>query len=104
MRTIMATLAIAVSVAGCAGTQVSGARQRGFIVMDVEPSDALIYVDGRFMGSVDGWAGQTVVVDRGMAFDENLAEIRARHLHYLVAARQPERDQWLEEWLMGPTV
>jgi transposase len=42
--------------------------------------------------------GQTVVVDRGMAFDENLAEIRARHLHYLVAARQPERDQWLEEF------
>ena len=30
--------------------------------------------------------GQTVVVDRGMAFDENLAEIRARDLHYLVAA------------------
>jgi len=42
--------------------------------------------------------GQTVVVDRGMAFDENLAEIRARDLHYLVAARQPERDQWLEEF------
>lgn len=42
--------------------------------------------------------GQTVVVDRGMAFDENLAEIRARDLHYLVAARQPERDRWLEEF------
>ncbi len=42
--------------------------------------------------------GQTVVVDRGMAFDENLTEIRARGLHYLVAARQPERDQWLEEF------
>lgn len=42
--------------------------------------------------------GQTVVVDRGMAFDENLAEICARDLHYLVAARQPERDQWLEEF------
>ena len=42
--------------------------------------------------------GQTVVVDRGMAFDENLAEIRARDLHYVVAAKQPERDQWLEEF------
>lgn len=43
-------------------------------------------------------AGQTVVVDRGMAFDENLAELRLRSLHYIVAARQPERDRWLGEF------
>lgn len=42
--------------------------------------------------------GQTVVVDRGMAFDDNLAEIRSRGLHYLVAARQGERDRWLAEF------
>jgi len=42
--------------------------------------------------------GQTVVVDRGMAFDENLREITGRGLHYIVAARQGERDQWLEEF------
>ena len=42
--------------------------------------------------------GSTVVVDRGMAYDENLAEIRARGHHYLVAARQPERNQWLAEF------
>lgn len=42
--------------------------------------------------------GSTVVVDRGMAYDENLAEIRARGYHYLVAARQPERNQWLAEF------
>jgi transposase len=35
--------------------------------------------------------GATVVVDRGMAFPENLAQIRARGHHYLVAARYPER-------------
>jgi transposase len=35
--------------------------------------------------------GATVVVDRGMAFTENLAQIRARGHHYLVAARYPER-------------
>ena len=39
--------------------------------------------------------GQTVVVDRGMAHEENLEEIRFRDLHYLVASRQPERNQWL---------
>ena len=42
--------------------------------------------------------GQTVVVDRGMAFDDNLEEIRSRKLHYLVAARQSERNDWLDEF------
>ena len=42
--------------------------------------------------------GSTVVVDRGMAYDENLEQIRARGHHYLVAGRQPERNVWLEEF------
>jgi len=42
--------------------------------------------------------GQTVVVDRGMAFDDNLAQIRSRGLHYVVASRQSERDDWLAEF------
>jgi transposase len=42
--------------------------------------------------------GATVVIDRGMAFEENLAEIRRRKLHYVVAARQSERDRWLAEY------
>lgn len=42
--------------------------------------------------------GCTVVVDRGMAFDENLEQIKARGLHYLVASRHKERDQWLGEF------
>src|SRR5438094_6503976 len=41
--------------------------------------------------------GATVIVDRGMAFAENLEQIRKRQLHYLVAGRQSERNQWLEE-------
>jgi transposase len=35
--------------------------------------------------------GATVVVDRGMAFAKNLAQIQARGHHYLVAGRYPER-------------
>jgi transposase len=42
--------------------------------------------------------GSTVVVDRGMAYEENLAQIRARGLHYIVASRQPERHAWLAEF------
>jgi transposase len=39
--------------------------------------------------------GATIVLDRGMAFDENIAELKARKLNYVVASRQPERDRWL---------
>jgi len=42
--------------------------------------------------------GTTVVVDRGMAYAENLQQIRDRNLHYVIASRQPERDQWLDEF------
>jgi transposase len=37
--------------------------------------------------------GATVVVDRGMAFADNLAQIRARGHHYIVAGRPTERHQ-----------
>jgi transposase len=41
--------------------------------------------------------GTTVIVDRGMAYEENLEHLQNRGYHYLVAARQPERNQWLAE-------
>jgi transposase len=41
--------------------------------------------------------GQTIVIDRGMAFDENIEQIRGRHLHYVVASRQSERNAFLSE-------
>ena len=40
--------------------------------------------------------GATVIVDRGMAYDENLEQIQKRGMHYLVAGLQPERNQWLD--------
>lgn len=43
-------------------------------------------------------AGQTVVVDRGMAYQDNLEQLAARGLHYVVASRQSEREQWLSEF------
>ena len=42
--------------------------------------------------------GTTVVIDRGMAYAENVQEIGERQLHYVIAARQPERDQWLDDF------
>jgi transposase len=42
--------------------------------------------------------GATVVLDRGMAYDDNIAELKARKLNYVVASRQPERDRWLADF------
>lgn len=39
----------------------------------------------------------TVIVDRGMAYQENLYEIQRCGYHYIVAGRQPERNEWLDE-------
>lgn len=46
-------------------------------------------------------AGSTVVVDRGMAYQEDLEQIRAHGHHYLVASRQSERNAWLGEFELG---
>lgn len=43
-------------------------------------------------------ANATVVVDRGMAYEGDLKEIRDRGYHYLVACRQSERTAWLAEF------
>ncbi|MDQ2898240.1 MAG: IS1634 family transposase [Acidobacteriota bacterium] len=42
--------------------------------------------------------GQTVVVDRGMSGEENVKQIVARKLHYLVAEPYGARGDWVEEF------
>jgi transposase len=42
--------------------------------------------------------GATVVVDRGMAFADNLQQIQARGYHYLVASRPGERNEHLDDF------
>ena len=44
--------------------------------------------------------GQTVVVDRGMAYPENIETLRnhPKHLHFIVATRQCERDRFLADF------
>ena len=44
--------------------------------------------------------GQTVVVDRGMAYPENMDTLRThpKNLHFIVATRQSERDQFLADF------
>jgi len=41
--------------------------------------------------------GSTVIVDRGMAYEENLKQIRGHGHHYIVAGRQAERNEWLDD-------
>ena len=49
-------------------------------------------------GRVGRTRGATVVVDRGMAFDDNLQQITERGYHYLVASRQGERNEHLDDF------
>lgn len=42
--------------------------------------------------------GATVVVDRGMAFADNLRQIQERGYHYLVASRPGERNEHLDDF------
>lgn len=44
-------------------------------------------------------AGVTVTVDRGMAYEKNLEQIRGRGYHYLVAARPEERWEHEQEFV-----
>ena len=52
-------------------------------------------------GRVGRTRGATVVVDRGMAFDDNLQQIKGRHYHYIVASRQGERNAHLSDFEDG---
>jgi len=45
--------------------------------------------------------GATVVVDRGMAFQDNIDEIKKKGYHYIVATRQAERNEYLDEFEKG---
>lgn len=62
---------------------------------DQKTLDGMLHLLDKRVGLQEG---QTVVVDRGMAFDANLKQIRDRKLHYIVASRQPERNQWLADF------
>jgi transposase len=63
-------------------------------VQDRKTVDKMLDVLGKRTGKK---AEGTVIVDRGMAFDENIEQIRNRGLHYLVAGLQSERNEWLDE-------
>jgi transposase len=57
-------------------------------------NEMLTALDGR----VGLKPGQTVVVDRGMSGEENVKQIVARKLHYLVAEPYGARSDWVEEF------
>jgi len=62
---------------------------------DTTTVDEMLEVIEQRMGNK---AQATVVVDRGMASAENLAAIRARGHHWLVAGHQSERADYLEQF------
>lgn len=65
---------------------------------DAKTLDEMLSVLRRESGAAASGEMQTVVVDRGMAFDENIQQIKDAGFHYVVAARQQERAAWLAEF------
>lgn len=65
-------------------------------VQDRATLSRMLEVIERRVGLLDG---QTVIVDRGMAYPENLETQRnhPKNLHFIVATRQRERDQFLAD-------
>src|SRR3990167_10599652 len=55
-------------------------------------------VDKLRAGVKDKGRSPTIVVDRGMASEGNLKEIKEKGMRYRVAARHAERDKYLEEF------
>ncbi len=57
---------------------------------------------GEMLDVLEGRAGRekggTVVVDRGMANTASIDEIKSRGYHYIVASRQAERNEWLDDF------
>jgi hypothetical protein len=79
-------------------------RQEGFPVAhevfkgDLKDSDSLGEMLGAMEKRTGPLEGRTLVIDRGMAFEKNLSQVKSRKMHYIVAARQSERNQWLDEF------
>jgi transposase len=65
---------------------------------DAKTLDEMLSVLRRESGNAASGEMRTVVVDRGMAFDENIQQIKDAGFHYVVAARQQERSAWLAEF------
>ena len=75
---------------------------RGHMMFDGNRSDSttleamLAMLDERV-----GHRRATVVMDRGLATQENLAFLQNNHRSYIVAAKQGEREAWHDEFLAG---
>ena len=65
---------------------------------NLKDSDSLGDMLGAMEKRTGPLEGRTLVIDRGMAFEKNLNQVKSRKMHYLVAARQSERNQRLDEF------
>lgn len=63
-----AVLIVALSIAllNCSAVRpISDDRAPGYLHLEVEPSDAEVFIDDDFKGQVDGWRAQTIPVEPG---------------------------------------
>lgn len=70
---LTASLLVALATASSCAHSPASAQARGLLRLQIEPPDADLYVDHDYMGSVDGWRGQTLRLPSGL----RMVEVRA---------------------------
>lgn len=74
MRGIYLCLFLAVLGTSCASSRPSGPTKTGLLRLEIEPADAIIWVDGQYLGQVNGWLEGTLRVPVGIRRLELQAE------------------------------
>ena len=60
MRGLPIVLSAVVFATSCATSQPRVAQKTGLLRLEVEPSDAIIWVDGEYLGQANGWLEGTL--------------------------------------------
>ncbi len=74
MRHLFLLLSFLVFVASCASSRPSASQETGLLRLEIEPSDATIWVDDQYLGQANGWLEGTLRVPVGVRRLELQAE------------------------------
>lgn len=74
MRHLFLLVLIVVSGASCASSRPSARQETGLLRLEIEPSDAIIWVDEQYLGQANGWLEGTLRVPVGVRRLELQAE------------------------------
>ena len=62
---VLLAIAIGVVATGCSTTPTASDTETSVLELDVEPSEATLYIDGEYHGEVEAWHEQRVPIEPG---------------------------------------